>query len=149
MGGSNQQAAAGAGAMPEVRRATLPTAADYKYENMMAQKDAIKANQQEQLANYIMGAGQSIAQNMGAFKQPQQSNASQWRNVQNYSQSPGSNLLQFTPLSPQEVFDDNRHAPMAALIGGVGDLAGGVLSGLTMGGSKGLSGASKIGRGRM
>lgn len=144
MGGSNQQAAAGA--MPEVRRATLPTAADYRYENMMAQKDAIKQNQQEQLANYIMGAGQSIAQNMGAFKQPQQSNANQWRSVQNYSQSPGSNLLQFTPLSPQEVFDDNRHAPTSALIGGIGNLAGGVLSGLTMGGSKGLFSGSTRGR---
>lgn len=144
MGGSNQQTAAGA--MPEVRRATLPTAADYRYENLMSQKDAIKRNQKEQLANYIMGAGQSIAENMGAFKQPQTSNANQWRNVQSYSQTPGSNLLQFTPLSPQQVFDDNRHAPMSALIGGVGNLAGGVLGGLTMGGSTGLGAAT---RGRM
>lgn len=143
MGGSNQQAAQ---ATPEIRRATLPTAADYRYENMMAQKDELKRNQQEQLANYIMGAGQSIAQNMGAFKQPQPSNANQWRNVQSYSQTPGSNLLQFTPLSPQQIFDDNRYAPMSAMIGGIGDLAGGVLSGLTMGGSKGLFSGSKRGR---
>ena len=144
MGGSNQQAAAGA--MPEVRKATLPTAADYRYENMMARKDELKRNQQEQLANYIMGAGQGIAENLGAFKQPQTSNASQWRNVQSYSQTPGSNLLQFTPLTPQEVFDDNRHAPMSALIGGIGNLAGGVLGGLTMGGSSAIGGAA---RGRM
>jgi hypothetical protein len=142
MGGSNQQAAAGAGAMPEVRKATLPTAADYRYENMMAQKDVIKKENQEQLANYIMGAGQSIAQNMGAFKQPQ-SNASQWRNVQNYSQTPGSNSLQFTPLSPQQIFDDNRNAPMSALIGGIGSFAGGALSGLTMGSGAGLGAATR------
>ena len=139
MGGSNQQSAAGA--MPEVRKATLPTAADYRYENMMGQKDVIKRENQEQLANYIMGAGQNIAQNMGAFKQPQ-SNANQWRNVQNYSQTPGSNSLQFTPLSQQQVFDDNRDAPMSALIGGIGSFAGGALSGLTMGGSTGLGAAT-------
>ena len=145
MGGSNQQA--NAGAMPEVRKATLPNAAaDYRYESMMAQQDELKRNQQEQLAKAIMSAGQGIAQNMGAYKQPQPSNTNQWRNVQSYSQAPGSNLLQFTPLSQQQVFDDNRNAPMSALIGGIGSFAGGALSGLTMGGSKGLGGAT---RGRM
>jgi hypothetical protein len=144
MGGSNQQSAAGA--IPEVRKATLPTAADYRYESMMAQKDELKRNQQEQLAKSIMDAGQGIAQNMGAFRQPQQSNANQWRNVQSYSQAPGSNLLQFTPLSPQQVFDDNRNAPLSAMIGGIGSFAGGALSGLTMGGSSAIGGAT---RGRM
>ena len=50
MGGSNQQA--NAGAMPEVRKATLPNAADYRYESMMAQQDELKRNQQEQLAKF-------------------------------------------------------------------------------------------------
>jgi hypothetical protein len=144
MGGANQKSAAGA--MPEVRKATLPNAADYRYENMMAQKDELKRNQQEQLAQAIMGAGQSIAQNMGAFRKP--SNTNQWRNMQGYSQAPGSNTLQFTPLSQQQVFDDNRNAPLSAMIGGIGSIAGGALSGLTMGGSKGL-GSSGATRGRM
>jgi hypothetical protein len=153
MGGSNKQPSSGAMATPEIRQATLPTAADYRYEDLMSRQDDIK---QQNFANYINNANKNIQESLGAFKQPsgmlrqprqQQNNSNMWRNMQSYSQSPGSNALQFTPLSPQQVFevetvfDTNPHAAEKALIGAIGNVASGALSGLSM------SGGSTRGRG--
>lgn len=135
MGGANKQGASAPmatgqnQAMPEIRRATLPTAQDWKNEASAQQRDIDRAN----MAKFIMGASQDIGKQFGQMgsQRPSAQPLRQWQGVQRYSKDPNSTNLQFTPLSPLEVFDDNRSAVGMGIASGIQGLASGALSGLS------------------
>ncbi len=129
MGGANKQMGAGAGATPEIRQATLPTAADYRTEFAAQRKDAAKAQTQADLAKFIAGSLGNIGSQFGQMQAPKPLN--QWRDVQTYSADPNSGSLQFTPLSPPQVFDDQKNAVALGMVSGLSSLASGALSGLS------------------
>lgn len=132
MGGANQQSGSPtSGAMPEVRKATLPTPQDWRTEALAQQK----GQDRENMAKFVMGASQDIAKQFSQIGSTQPKPLNQWRDVQKYSQNPSSNNLQFTPLSPVEIYDDERFAVQQGMISGVGNLASGILSGLSYRGS--------------
>ena len=116
--------------MPEIRRATIPTAQDWRNEAAAQQKDIDRAN----MAKFILGASQDISKQfsqMGA-QRPAAQPLRQWQGVQQYSKDPNSTNLQFTPLSPMEVYDDERNAVGLGMISGVQGLASGLLGGLSL-----------------
>lgn len=130
MGGSNKIGAASASG-PEVRRATIPNARDWQKEISAQKNEANRAN----AARLLFDASQDIAKQFGQMGSTQPKPLNQWRDVQKYSQNPSSNNLQFTPLSPVEIYDDERFAVQKGLVSGVSNLASGILSGLSYRGS--------------
>ncbi len=131
MGGANKQMGAGVGATPEIRQATLPTAADYRTEFAAQRQDAAKAQTQADLAKFIAGSLGDIGSKFG--QQQPTNTLNQWRDVQKYSSDPNSGGLQFTPLSPPQVFDDQKNAVALGMISGLSSLASGALSGISYG----------------
>jgi hypothetical protein len=130
MGGSNKKSGP-AVAAPEIRRATLPTSQDYRFENAAQRKDQNRAD----MAEFIVGATKNIGKHFSEIGALQPKPLSQWKSVQQYSKNPSSGSLQFTPLSPIEVYDDESSAVPQALASSIGNMASGVLSGLSYRGS--------------
>jgi hypothetical protein len=132
MGGANKQSGSPtSGAMPEVRTATIPTQQDWRNEISAQRGEQDRAN----MAKLFLGASQDISKQFGQMGSTQPKPLNQWRDVQKYSQNPSSNNLQFTPLSPVEIYNDERFAVQKGLVSGVGNLASGILSGLSYRGS--------------
>lgn len=129
MGGANKQGAVPAGStpMPEVRRATLPDAQAYRTEMAAQQNQSDKSA----MSDFLLGATKNAFDQMSQSGASQPKPLNQWRSVQKYSQDPSSGSLQFTPLSPMEVYDDDKNAVARGLISGVSNLASGALSGLS------------------
>jgi hypothetical protein len=132
MGGANKQGTpAGSMPMPEVRKATLPDAQAYRTEMAAQQKQTDRTG----MSDFLLGATKNAFDQMSQSGARQPKPLNQWRSVQKYSQNPSSGNLQFTPLSPVEVYDDDRFAVQKGLVSGVGNLASGILSGLSYRGS--------------
>lgn len=129
MGGANKQGTTPAASMPmpEVRKATLPDAQAYRTEMAAQQKQADRTG----MSDFLIGATKNAFDQMSQSGASQPKPLNQWRSVQKFSQDPSSGSLQFTPLSPLEVYDDDKDAVARGFVSGISNLASGALSGLS------------------